>query len=290
MARSARSCGAELAVRLLLRAIDLGEAQAGLKGCRDARRQMFPGSGVLADRAVGTVRPQVTARIDLDQPQGEAGLPTPSPHDAGQAVARRSRLPRDGDAGPRQGGGELVGHEAGDLGVLRAGFDRLQDDRQAIAAGREEGRHRRQHAGEHGLALQGLRRRFAVAAAVLDGKPPAMRKAAAQREIHHLLIGQALQQLAARALEPDVAKRGMRRLAEKHLELALKCSARHAGRRRQIDHGPVAADVGAHGIERAPDAARQQVASSRGGEGGCSWRGVYTDFKARLRLKISCTG
>ena len=283
--------GAELAVRLLLRAIDLGEAQAGLKGCRDPRRQMLPGSRVLADGAVRTVRPQVTARIDLDQPQGEARLPTPSPHDAGQTVARRSRLPRDGDAGPRQGGGEFVGHEAGDLGVLRAGFDRLQDDRQAIAAGREEGRHRGQHAGEHGLAFQGLGRRFAIAPAVLDGKPPAMRKAAAQREVHHLLIGQALQQFAARALEADVTKRGMRRLAEKHLELTLKCSARHAGRRRQIDHGPVAADVGAHGIERAPYAARQQVRLRGGLRAAVAWRGIYTDFEGTgLRLKISCTG
>jgi hypothetical protein len=86
-----------------------------------------------------------------------------------------------------------------------------------------------------------------------------MRKAAAQREVHHFLFGQALQELAARAVEPDVAQRGMGCLAEKHLELALKCSARHAGRRCQIDHGPVAAHVGAHGIERAPYAARQQV-------------------------------
>ncbi len=129
---------AELAVRLLLGAIDLGEAQAGLEGRGDARREMFPGRRVLADGAVGTVRPQVTACVDLDQSKGQPGLPAPSPHDAGQPVARRSRLPRDGNARPRQRGGELVGHEAGDLGVLRAGFDRLQNDGQAIAAGGEE--------------------------------------------------------------------------------------------------------------------------------------------------------
>ena len=129
---------AELAVRLLLGTIDLGEAQAGLKGRGDARRKMFAGSRVLADGAVGAVRPQVTAGIDLDQPKGQARLPAPSPHDAGQTVARRSRLARDGNACPRQRGGELVGHEAGDLGVLRAGFDRLQDDGQTIATGGEE--------------------------------------------------------------------------------------------------------------------------------------------------------
>jgi hypothetical protein len=129
---------AELAVRLLLGAIDLGETQAGLKGRGDSRRQMFAGRRVLADGAIGTVRPQVTARVDFDQPQGQARLPAPSPHDAGQTVACRSRLARDGNAGPCQRGGELVGNEAGDLGVLRTGFDRLQEDGQTIATGREE--------------------------------------------------------------------------------------------------------------------------------------------------------
>jgi hypothetical protein len=119
-----------------------------------------------------------------------------------------------------------------------------------------------------------------------------MRKAAAQCEVHHFLFGQALQELAARAVEADVAKRGMGRLAEKHLELTLKCSARHAGRRRQIDHGPVAADVGAHGIERAPYAARQQVGSrgilGTGNHGGGHIQISRHDCGSKFRARDSC--
>ena len=110
-------------------------------GCRAAAIRVARCSSrrrVLADRAIGTVRPQVTAGFGLDQSKGQARLPAPSPHDAGQMVARRSRLPRNGDAGPRQRGGELVGNAAGDLAILRTRLDRLQGDRQAIAAGREE--------------------------------------------------------------------------------------------------------------------------------------------------------
>ena len=251
--------GAELAVRLLLGAIDLGKAQARLEGGGDARRKMLARRRVLADGAIRTMRPQVTARVDLDQPQGQPRLPAPSAHDTGETVARRSRLSCDGNAGPRQRGGEFVGNEAGDLGILRTGLDRLQDDGQAIATGGEERRHRGENTGENGLPLQGLGRRFAIAPPVFDRKPPAMRKAAAQREVHHLLIGRALQELAAHAVEADVTKGCVRRLAEKHLELTLKCSRRDTGRGREIDHGPVAADVRAHGIERTPHTARQQV-------------------------------
>ena len=131
MALQGQVVRAELAVRLLLGAIDLGKAQAGLKGRGDSRGEMFAGRRVLADGAVGAVRPQVTARVDLDQPKGQARLPAPAPHDAGQTIARRSRLSRDGDAGPGQRGCEFVGNEAGDLAVLRARLDRLEDEGQA---------------------------------------------------------------------------------------------------------------------------------------------------------------
>jgi hypothetical protein len=126
---------ARLAVRLLLGAIDLGKAQAGLDRRGDPGGEMLARRGVLADGAIRTVRPQVTAGIGLDQPQGQPRLPAPSAHHAGQAIARRSRLPGDGDAGPSQRGGELVGNQAGDLVILGACLDRLQGEGQPIAAG-----------------------------------------------------------------------------------------------------------------------------------------------------------
>src|SRR6266404_725450 len=96
-----------------------------------------------------------------------------------------------------------------------------------------------------------------------------MRKAAAQRDVHHLGIVQALEQLAARALEADVAQGRGGRLAEKTAELPLQRPARHAGDGSQVGHAPAALYIGAHGIERSPHAARQ---------GGCA-RDFVGSFK-----------
>jgi hypothetical protein len=203
------------------------------------------------------MRPQVMAGLDLDQAKDQARLPARSSYRTGQMIARRSRLGGDGNAGPKQRGRKLVGDAASDLAMFRTCLDRTEGDRRPIAARGKERWHRREGADEYGLSLQGLRRRLAVAAAIFDGKPPQMREAAAQRDVHHFRIGHALEQRAARAGEPDVAQRDAGRLAEKDLELPLQRPARHAGDGSKIGHAPVALDIGAHRLERMPDAARQ---------------------------------
>jgi hypothetical protein len=85
-----------------------------------------------------------------------------------------------------------------------------------------------------------------------------MREAAAQGDIHHLRLGRALEQRAARVLEADVAQSGAGRLAEEDVELPLQRPGGNTGSGRQIGHAPVALQIGAHRLERAPHAARQR--------------------------------
>ena len=67
-----------------------------------------------------------------------------------------------------------------------------------------------------------------------------------------------MHQFAPRKLEPDIAKHGAGRLAEKTPELALQCSPDTPETIGQIGQTPIATHIRAHRVERAPDAARQQ--------------------------------
>ena len=173
-------------------------------------------------------------------------------------VARRAGLPDHGGAGPRQGDRKLIGDAVRYVAVFRAGVDRAQRDGGPIAAWNGKRRHRPQRIGEHRLPLHGLRRRFAKTAAILDGKPPAMRETATLRDIHHPGVGHALQQFATRGLEPDVTQGRAGRLADEFPELPLQRAAGQARGLGELGHAPVAPDIRSHRIERATDAARQQ--------------------------------
>ena len=61
-----------------------------------------------------------------------------------------------------------------------------------------------------------------------------------------------LQQLTARAFEPDVAQHGTRGLADKAEELALQGSAGSAGDGSEFRQAPIVAEVGTHRVQRAP--------------------------------------
>src|SRR6267154_1807665 len=95
---------------------------------------------------------KLAARFGFDQPKGQARLPARSANEAGQAVLCRSRMACHGNTGSCQRGRKLAGNAAG----------------------------------EYGVPLQGLRWRLAIAMAVLDGEPPEMRKATAQRDVGDL--------------------------------------------------------------------------------------------------------
>ena len=262
---------AQIGVRLAAGAIDLGEAQARLQGSDDLGGQLLVERSVVAERAVATMRRQMPAGFGVDQPEGEACLLVGFPDGAGQTVGRRAGSIGNGHAGPHQGGRELIREAAREVGVLRAGVDRIQRDGWPVAAGDYKRRHRRQRVGEDGLPFQGLRRRFAIATAVLDRKPPEMRKAAAKGHIHYLGIRQALQQFAPCALESDVAKGRAGSLAEKDAELPLQGSTGYARGVGKLGHAPVAPGIGAHRVERATDAARQQTGARRTGGAGIHW-------------------
>jgi hypothetical protein len=82
-----------------------------------------------------------------------------------------------------------------------------------------------------------------------------------------------MEQLAPRALEPDITKDHARRVAEKTLELSLKSPARYAGQCGELGQVPFAPHVRAHCIERAADAARLHKCG-RGNCGQCGHREV----------------
>ena len=119
-------------------------------------------------------------------------------------------------------GSEFLAKRARDFEMLSGRLDRAEGYRRAVARPHDERRHRAESGREHGLPLQRLRRRFAVAAAILDGKRPPCEKAAALRDIRRLGAGGAAQQFTPRPLEIDVAKRGIRQLAEKGQKLSLQ--------------------------------------------------------------------
>src|SRR5262245_56110749 len=113
------------------------------------------------------MRPQMAAGLAIDQAQDQPGLPAIVPDAAGEMIARRGLLAADRNAGASQRRGELIGDGAGGLVVFGLGLDRT--DRQARAVGPEcrQLKTRCDGVEEQRLALQRLRRRLAVAAAVL---------------------------------------------------------------------------------------------------------------------------
>src|SRR5450631_3541548 len=85
-----------------------------------------------------------------------------------------------------------------------------------------------------------------------------MRQTVAQRDVSHFGVGQAPQQFAARAVEPDIAKCRARSFSEKDPKLPLQGSTGYTGDASQFGHAPVAPDICTHRIECAADGTRQQ--------------------------------
>ena len=164
----------------------------------------------------------------------------------------------DGNAGAHESNCKLIGNVTRDLAVLRTRLDGAQRNHQPIAGSDKKCRRRRQSVDEEDLPLPGLRWRLAIAAPVLDRKSSEMRQATVLCNVHDFRTRRAMQQFAPRELEPDIAKHGAGRLAEKTPELALQCSARHPRDIGQIGQTPIATYIRAHRVECAPDAARQQ--------------------------------
>ena len=90
-----------------------------------------------------------------------------------------------------------------------------------------------------------------------------MRKAASRGHVHHARAWLAQQQLAPRAVEPDVAQRLVRALAEEGLELPLQRTGGQAGRCGKLGDADVALDGPLHEIERTPHRARQHDRARR---------------------------
>ncbi len=239
---------------------------------------------VVTQRGIATVCRQMTAGFGIDQPESQPRLPVRPAYGADHMVARRAGLPDHGSAGPRQGDRKLIGDAVRDFAVFRAGVDRAQRDRRPIAAWNRKRRHRPQRIGEHGLPFHGLRRRFAKAAAILDGKPAAMRESATLCDIHHPGIGNALQQFAARGLEPDITQSRAGRLAEKLPELPLQRAAGQARGLGEFGHAPVVPDIRSHRIERATDATRQQ-GRARSSDRACIHGRLSSDMTLNTGLR-----
>ena len=240
------------------RAIDLGQPQALLKRRSDPDGEVFPVCGFVAQDIVGAMRPELAARFRVDQPEDQAGLRTRSPDRTSQMITCRPRLTCHRNPGAGQCGGEIVGDIGRNLPMFRGRFDRSKRHRGPTARRHEQRRHGAERGREHRLPLQRLRRRLAIAAAIRDRKPAAMGKAAAQRDIHDRDAGRPLQQFAAGAFEPDVAKHGARGLADKGEELALQGSAGSAGDGSEFRQAPIVAEIGTHRVQRTPDTARQR--------------------------------
>ncbi len=110
-----------------------------------------------------------------------------------------------------------------------------------------------------------------------------MRESAALGDIHHLGVGNALQQFAARGLEPDITQRCAGCLADEFPELALQRAAGQARGLGEFHHAPVTPDIRAHRIERAADAARQQ-SRARISVGTCIHEGISSDVMMNTRF------
>jgi hypothetical protein len=90
---------AQVGIRFPRGAIDLRKKHARPQRRGNSHGEMLLGRRVaIAECAVGAMCPKMTAGFGLDQSQGQARLPGRPPHDAGQMVARRSRLTRDRSA------------------------------------------------------------------------------------------------------------------------------------------------------------------------------------------------
>ena len=175
------------------------------------------------------------------------------------AAVRRWRAARvfrdDRNPGAGQCGHEFVGDIGSHLPIFRSRLDRPKRHRGPVPRRHKQRRHRAERGRQRRLPRQRLRRRLAIAAAIRDREPPEMGKAAAQRHIHDLDARRALQQFAAGAFEPDVAKHRARGLADKAEELALQGSAGSAGDGSEFRQAPIVAEIGTHRVQRAPDTA-----------------------------------
>ena len=234
--------GAEAGRRLSQRVIDLGQPQTWLQRRRDPDREMFAACGFVAQDTIGAMRPELAAGFGVDQPDDELGLDTRSPDRCGQKMAGRPRPRDDRNPGARQCGHEVVGNIGGHLPIFRRRLDRTKRHRGPVPRRHKQRGHRAERGREHRLPRQRLRRRLAVAAAIRDRESSEMGKAAAQRHIHDLDAGRALQQFAAGAFEPDLAQHGARGLADEGEELALQGPAGSAGDGSEFRQAPVAAD------------------------------------------------
>ena len=89
-----------------------------------------------------------------------------------------------------------------------------------------------------------------------------VQKAAPQRHVADLHAMRTLQQLLTRLFEADIMLHGLRRLADKALELPLQRAAGHAGDRGKFQKVPALSDIGMHRFEHAADGARQRCRQS----------------------------
>jgi hypothetical protein len=244
--------------RLAPCAVDFSQPQAGLQRRGNPGRELFRRRDVIAQDAVDAMRPDLAAGFGVDQSDGQMRLRPRSPDRPSEMMARRHRPGHDYDTCAGERGDEIVGDIGRKRQIFGRGLDRPERNRQPISHRDKQRRHRTERVREGFLPPQRLRGCLAVATAVGDREPPEMRKAAAQRHIHDLDAGAALQQFAAGGLKPDLAQHAARRVAEKTDELALQGPGGHAGDGGEFRQAPIVTNIGTHRIQRTPHAARQR--------------------------------
>ena len=225
---------AQFVARLAQRVLDLRRAQARLQRRGDARGEILLGGRIAAHQAVGAMRPELPAARTFDQTKQQPHLRAAAAHRTAELIARQMRLAHHRHAGAGQRGRQVGGDVTSRLGVIGFGLDPGKASISRSRGGTNSGVIAASVAANVGLPLQGLRRRLAIAAAILDGETAEMRKAAARRDIHHFQGRRALQQFAPRALEAEVAQHVARRPAEEGEELPLQGAARGAGDRGKL--------------------------------------------------------